>query len=362
MYSPDSSHTRDIVSVATQRYAMDIPFFASKIPLDERLRAAPLAGESVVHSAPGSPPALAFRDLAVEIEAWLKEPGAEDAGSIARRASEQMTQGDTAGAYRDFFRATKVGPDLVEAWIGRAQTAADASEVIRCWAQALQLDATSDVARNELSNRVLDQIARSQASDVPGLLMLGDSLVSANQLVAAELYFRRVTRLDPANPGAWLGLARAAENSRAALGYCERALQLDPDNAEVTFELEKAKERVRSQSATLVEAARTMARKGERDKAYEIFLTAAELDPQNDLAWLGCAHMTGVQRSALKFAEKALQANPGNEEAKNLQRWLWVPEHEPIELPFGWQTWASIAVALIIFGLAVSVILQHLGQ
>lgn len=362
MFVPGSLHSRDIVDVAMQRYGMSIPFLTSRIPLDERVRMAPLAGQTVVHSAPGSPPALAFSALAEEVEAWLKPPEAEEASALVRRGKDEISRGDKVSAYRDFFRATELAPDVAEGWIGRAQSAPGATEVIRCWAKALQYDASNELARNELGNLVLHRIARSQPTDVPELLRLGNYLVGVNQPLIGELIFRRVTRLDPTAPGAWLGMARAAADSRMALGYCERAVQLNPEDSEAISEIEKARERLRSQSSTLVQTARQLAEKGERDRANELFLGAAELDPQNDLAWLGSAHTTRVQRNALEFAERALQANPENEGAKNLRRWLWAPKKDSWDLPVGWQTWASMAAALIILALALIVIQQHLGQ
>lgn len=358
MHVPDSHLSKEIADIAMQRYALDIPFFASKIPMDERLRAAPLAGESVVSSAPDSPPGLAFRDLAAEVEAWLIIPGSEDVSRIVAGASEQMARGDLAAAYRGFFRATELAPDLLQAWTGRAQTATNSSEAIRSWAKSLQLDSTFEQARNELSKRILERIARSQKSDTAELLILGDYLVAVKEKLFADLIFRRVVQLDRTNPGAWLGLAHAAENSRDALGYCERALQVTENDAEMA-ELEKAREHVRSQSSTLVQTARELTQKGERARAYDLYFEATELDPQNDAAWLGCAHTAAVQRSALRFAERALQVNPDNAEAKELQRWLWVPEHESWDLPIGWQTWASIAAALVILASAIYVILQQ---
>jgi chromosome partitioning protein len=362
MYMPGSSITREIVAAAKRRYVMDIPFFASGIPFDECLKAAPPAGKSVLRFAPESPSALAFRAFAEELEVWLKEPGSEDAGSLARRGWEHAAQGDRAAAYRDFRRATELEPDLAEAWMGRAQTAADEGEIIRCRANAVQLDPAHEAGRVEFSTLALKRLASARVSDIPELLSLGNFLVEVKQPLAAELFFRRVTRLDPGNPGAWLGLGRSAESSQTALGYYERALQLDPENAQTRAQVESAKGRVRSQAATLAVAARALAHEGERNRAHELFLVATDLDPENDLAWLGCAHTTDAQRSALKFAEKALQVNPENEEARNLHRWLWVPDHESWDLPIGWQTWASIGAALVLLGLALFVILQYMTQ
>jgi chromosome partitioning protein len=362
MYVPGAPFTHEIVAAAKRRYIMDIPFFASGIPFDECLKQAPLAGKSILRFAPESSSATAFRAFAEELEEWFKEPGSENAGNLACRGREQAANGDRAAAYRDFRRATELQPALAEAWIGRAQTAAENGETIRCWAKVIQLDPSCEAARNELSTLALNRITSAQASDIPELLMLGQYLVDVSQLLAAELFFRRVTRLDPNHAGAWLGLARAAETSQMALGYYERALRLDPENAQTLAELESEKARMRSQSSTLVATARALAHKGERGKAHELFLAATEIDPENDLAWLGSAHTTDVQRTALKFAEKALQVNPENEEAKNLHRWLWVPEHEPWELPIGWQTWASMAAALVILSVAIFVILQYLAQ
>lgn len=362
MYVPEADITKEIVAAAKGRFSIDAPFFASGIPLDERLRETPAARKSILSLAPESPSAAAFRALAEEIERWFIDAGSETAESITRRGRERMAQGDRAAAYQEFCRAIQVRPESTDAWVGRAQTAEDENEIIRCWAKAVQLDRDCEAARKELSTRLLDMIARSQRANVADLLLLGDFLADASQLLAAELVFRRVAQLDPGGSGAWLGLARTAETSEAARGYLEKAVQLNPEDLEAKAGLARATELLHSQSSTLVEAARALAKRGDRDKAHELFLKAAELNPGNDLAWLGGAHTTDRQSEALRFAEKAMQVNPENEEAKNLRRWLWVPDHESWDLPVGWQTWASIAAALIILGFALYVIIGYMGQ
>lgn len=362
MQSPDTPYIREIMATAQHHFIMDIPFLKSEIPLNDAVKEAPLNGQSVVHFAPDSPPALAFRCLAIEIEGLTADPATVNAKMLVRRAREQLINGDVLAACRDYRRATESDPEMVEAWIGRAQTASEEIEIVCSWAKTLFLDSKHAVARSALSNHILNLVSKSRVPDIPDLISIGHYLTEANQLVHAEVVFRRITKLKPEHPGGWLGLALAAENSITALEYCERACRLDPENAEALSELESAKQRTRSQSEILTNSARSIVHTGRREDAHELFVLATELDPKNDRAWLGSARTSDEQHLALNFARMALQVNPDNEEAKSLHSWLWVPERESWEFPVGWQTIASISAALIIIGAALFTILRYLGM
>ncbi len=348
MYDPRTRHAREMVDAARQRYGMEIPFFNSAIPLYVRLREAPLARQTILRLAPNSQAAFAYRSLAQEIEEGIKEPELQEAYTAVRAGLASIPETEKMKAHAAFCYATEFNPTLLEAWIGRAQTALKQDEAIRSWARALQLDPSHAQARRELEAHLRERLAGHDLDAVPELMALGHFLVEANQPAWAEALFRHVTELDPHHIEAWLGCARTVESSAAAVQYYEQVLRLDPANSQAQLERTAAGTRLRTETDGLVERANMLSGKGETEQAYLLFLQAAQLDPQNDRAWLGCARTAQDRRSALGYAERALQVNPQNTEARNLYRWLYGIKKKPRRLHIPWRTSWSIALVLLV--------------
>ncbi|MGB8643705.1 MAG: AAA family ATPase [Anaerolineae bacterium] len=358
MYTPRTRHAREIITSARERYGIDIPFFSSAIQYKDELREAPMTGQSVINYAPDSIPAQAYMHLAQEIEEGVQEPEPLDAPGAVRHARSSLAEGDPRAAYRDYFRATQFNPDLAEAWIGRARTAEDENEVIRCWARALQLDPTCTEARTELGARVNARISKTGSPDIRDLMALGHYLYETQQRQNAGLIFQHVTELAPRHVEAWLGRARCMQDGLTAMQYCQKALELAPDDRHVQAAIEATRQRLRSEAAALVEDARHVNQQGARPEAYQFYLRAAKLDPSNDQAWLGCARTCDDQAEALYYAEKALEANPENTEAANLCRWLKADDKRSWRLPMSWPNLVLILLVLLVLAVAALLILR----
>ncbi len=358
MYTPRTRHAREIITAARERYGIDIPFFSSAIQYKDELREAPMTGQTVINFAPDSMPAQAYMHLAQEIEEGVQEPEPLDAPGAIRHARFALGEGDKRAAYRDYFRATQFNPDLAEAWIGRARTAEDENEVIRCWARALQLDPSCADARSELTMRVSARVAKTGSPDIRDLMALGHYLYETQQRGNAGLIFQHVTELAPRHVEAWLGQARCVQDGLLAMQYCEKALELAPDDRHVLAAIDATRQRLRSEAASLVQDARHINQQGARPEAHQFYLRAAKLDPQNDQAWLGCAHTCDDQAEALYYAEKALAANPENAEAANLCRWLKADDRSAWRLPVAWSNVILILLVLLILAVAALLILR----
>ena len=360
MYDPGTRHAREIIAEAHRRYGMDVPFFASTIHLDVNLREAPLAGKTILQFAPESSGSLAYRQLALEIEDGIQPPDSEDGYDAVRGGRAALERKARAEAYALFCRATELDPNLVEAWLGRAETAMREEEAIRCLGRVLQLDPSRSETRIELDTRITALRSQKQKADIAEFMSLAHYLAHVDQLASAHTLYRGVTELDPKHEEAWLGRARTAPRTQDAVAYFQKGLELNPRNKATRNELDAAQARVRAEAQALVEEAQTLTLNGERERANELFQRATELDSKNDRAWLGRARTVGDQKAALEFAEKAMRLNPKNLEAKNLYHWLWTPEHERRELPISWQTLVSLGLALLVLGVALYLILQHI--
>ncbi len=360
MYAPGTAHARQIITTARARYGIDIPFFSTAIRLDDKLRSAPLARQSILRYAPDSASAAAYRHLAGEIEEGIREPEPVDAAGAMRRARLAGARGDRGAAYRDYCRATELEPQHVAAWIGRAESAEDETEAIRAWARAAQLDPACEQARLQLGSSITAHLIRSSPPAIQELVALGHYLLQAGQQPYAELAFRRVTDLAPEHAEAWLGRARAAQDSQAALAHCDKVISLAPNDARALAEREVIIGRLRAEGETLVQEARRAAQSGERAGAHRLFRRAAELDPHNERAWLGCARTCGDNEQAVGFVERALEVNPDSTEALTLFHWLWTPEPASWTSRVPWSTLISIALALAVLVSTGFLLFQHL--
>jgi predicted TPR repeat methyltransferase len=129
----------------------------------------------------------------------------------APHSAEQME-----AAAAELERLTRESPDYAHAWmdLGLVRlTHGDAPGAMAAFGSAVAIDTTDAVAWNQL----------------------GQAAGAAGDFDRAVAAFTALTRLVPANPLAYVNLARAeasAGNMPAAVAACERALALDPNQAQ----------------------------------------------------------------------------------------------------------------------------------
>ncbi len=115
-----------------------------------------------------------------------------------------------------------------------------------------------------------------------------------------------------------------------------------------------ARQRMKTQAFAQVEEAEAKMHQGDKAGAYSLFRQAAQLDPQNERAWLGSARTAEDMDDALEFVEQALELNPSNAEAHELHSWLWKPEFDLEEQARRRQLILSLVLdALIVIGSAI---------
>ena len=132
-----------------------------------------------------------------------------------------------------------------------------------------------------------------------------------------------MTELDGRHEEGWLGRARTAPAARDALAHVQHYLEINPGSLQAQAELRAAQGRLKGDAQKMVEQAKALQANAQRAEAHAMFKQAAELDPQNDRAWLGCARTAGDWRETSEYAKRALQINPENDEARGLYGATW---------------------------------------
>lgn len=358
MYDPRTRHTREVVEAAHKRFGLDVPFFSAVVRTNTRLREAPARGQTIFRYAPDSPAVETYRLLAAEVEEGICEPET-DAYALVRRGNAALAWDDKTSAYADFCQAIEIEPLLAEAWLGRAETAPRWTEQMWCYAKTLHLQSWRTITQNAADALLDEKLPALTADDIPETIALGYQLESLPANAYAEKVYRGVVAANPDFSKAWLGLARTTRDPKEAVACCERVLAANPGDAAAVEGLEQARARVRARAAELVEMGLADAKAGDRVGSRALFSTALNLDPENDRAWLGLARSMEDPDLKREYAAEAVSLNPENEEARELQRWLWVPEKESVPVP--WGSLASIVLGLIVFAVLAWLIYQRYG-
>jgi hypothetical protein len=82
-----------------------------------------------------------------------------------------------------------------------------------------------------------EPMAESTTGDVQQLVQQGRAAAMAGDTIAARSSFRRATELDPTCADAWVGLSSAVPILSEKREYLQRALALDPGNADIAASL-----------------------------------------------------------------------------------------------------------------------------
>src|SRR5512143_250932 len=80
-------------------------------------------------------------------------------------------------------------------------------------------------------------MAESTTDEVSQLIQQGRAAAMAGDTMAARSSFRRATELNPACAEAWVGLSSAVPILAEKRQYLQRALELEPSNADIAASL-----------------------------------------------------------------------------------------------------------------------------
>lgn len=169
----------------------------------------------------------------------------------SNRGAERIRAGETRAALSELEIATRLAPDLSDAWVNygvalrRLGRTAEAEAALR---RALELDPRQTSAYQNLAAllqllgrdaeaaQLLAITDRSQNRNPFSYLALGDLSLAQGRLEEAERFYRRAVRLDPeqAEPLAALGQwALSAGREREARALLKKAERVDPANPRV---------------------------------------------------------------------------------------------------------------------------------
>lgn len=322
MFDPRTRHARKIMETARDTYGAEFPFFATSIRYSVNIRDASLASTSILRYDGKSAAAGAYRCLAQEIEQGPGETLENELYLTLTRAAHALSQNDLPLAFANFSRATELNPQLATAWLGRATSASEWGEKVRCYGHAVRLDDAQ--ARLALSTCVSEGVAQGSTTSIHTLITGAQYLETITQLEQASRIYVRVTEIDPRHEQAWLGKSRTTNDLKEAIACVRHCLEINPESEAAQQALRATQQQMRTRAAEFVEKAAVEARSN-KENAQALLTEACELDPQNDRAWLERARFATDYNLACGLAKRAVEINPRNEEARELYNVLYHP-------------------------------------
>jgi Flp pilus assembly protein TadD len=169
----------------------------------------------------------------------------------SNRGAEKIREGETAEALEILELATRIDPELADAWINygvAVRRSGRKEEAERAFRRALELDPSHMSAYQNLAalltvtgrgreaRELLAVTDRSKNRNPFSYLALGDVSMREGRLAEAERFYRRALRLDPgkAEPLAALGQwALSSGQVREARSWLKKAEKVDPENPRV---------------------------------------------------------------------------------------------------------------------------------
>jgi len=149
--------------------------------------------------------------------------------------------------------------------------------------------------------------------EIGQLLRQGIAAAKAGQTAKARALLTRVTELDADNTYAWLWLSSVVESFDERMACLERALVLNPDNAQIKQALHTARIR---QARQWTEAGIAAAEAGDEARARTLLIKAVEYDEQSIAAWWWLGQVVESSEEKEVCFENVLTLDPTHVEAR----------------------------------------------
>lgn len=339
MHDPRIHHARDTVESLSKLYGSDLPFFSTFVKPGVGFKEASAAGMSMLHYAPKSPGAEAYRALAREVEEGIQHTPDNELYFLLETAKRARTARDYPAAYVAFCRVTDTNPLIVDAWTGRAESATAWDEQVRSWARARILAPHDRGIQANLDRCVSEATSELSRIGVSDLINAAHMLEEVGQPVIAAKLFRRVAELDARHEEAWLGLARTCSSPKDAIIYIQRCLAVNPENPVAQEALEKAQGQLKIEAERLIEKGQAQLAGGNKIGAHSYFCQAADMDPTSERAFLEAAKTAPNVQTGASLVKHALKINPESEQGLALLRTFCPPERVRPSFHIGLPKW-----------------------
>lgn len=415
MYDTRTRYARDFMTTIRDSY-QDVPFFSAVVRQSVTVREAPAMGQSVLRYAPDSQAAKAYRVIADELVHGIAGP-ARNADPILRPADKSAvpivilpetvtpraippqisvmntpplsvpapslpaflatrqvneTVAPVAAAQLD---TAHVAPARLPAAVDQVSTKSaevavvptrpaaaprpEPDELVLSPAQAIaaclsgrDYESNHYLAERELNGHVERLLFTAAQSNLDDLFRVAEDLRENSCNAQAAQIYRHIIRIDGSSGPAWLGLARVTTDPLERFEHCQKAHQVYPTR-ETRSELGLARLRLQEEAYRRLEENNNNSDPERIKQIHRLFRQAAEIDPADDRAWVGCARTTDNLVDKIYFLKQALKINPDNKEAQQLGKIIGAfagaepRERWPKNLHAKQRIWVGVALILL---------------
>ena len=167
------------------------------------------------------------QELEAVLQAHLQFAAVPDIPEVMSVGHYLSAQGLHDDARLAFKRVSFLDPAHQEALLSQGRIASDPREAEALFQRALELNPGNAVAQREL-----ERVRLGIKANAYEMVEQNEARMRAGEQQEAYLGFLRATELDPNIERAWIGCARTTANLTLALGYLDRALEVNPRSQE----------------------------------------------------------------------------------------------------------------------------------
>lgn len=229
----------------------------------------------------------------------------EEAVEALREGINAAQNGDRAKARTALLRSSELDPRSESAWLWLASISEYPEELL------VFLDHVLDI--NPHNSRALEWTAATKSLLSKTFVQRGiDAAEGGNHEFAAHC-FQQALEYDQTTVEAWLWLAKLADSTVGKLSYLEKAVELDPTNAEAATEMASARSEV---NRALLAEARSAFVSGKRFEAKDLLDAFIAEYPESEDGWVLRAHLADAFDEKIAAFENVLSINAENLVAK----------------------------------------------
>lgn len=228
-----------------------------------------------------------------------------EAQELLRAGITAAQSGERADARRLLLKCTEIDPQSESAWLWLASLSEYPEELLVFLENVLSI--------NPANKRALEWRSATHKLLASTFIQRGLDAVEANQPDYAAECLNKSLEYDQENAAAWISLASLADSVEGKLVYLEKALSVDPENADAKRSYAEAR---RALAATHLAGARAAAVAGKVVEANELLDAVLAEMPESEEAWMLKAHFADSFEEKIRSFEKVLALNPHNAAAE----------------------------------------------
>lgn len=226
---------------------------------------------------------------------------ADNAEQLVESGIRAAQRGDRVEARAALMRATEIDPASEKAWLWLASISEYPEELLVFLEHVLEI--------NPENPRALEWRAATNTLLSKTFVQRGIDAADSGEKELAADHFTQALEYDSRNANAWMWMASLSESNEGKLLFIEKALSLEPDNADAQAALSAIRLEV---TETHLSNAKAAAVAGRLDEANALLTAVIAVEPESKEAWTLRALFADSFAEKLHAFERLVEIDPEN--------------------------------------------------